>query len=154
MPSPKRLLSRLLFAWFAFVLGAVGYALLVGRRTVPTPHPEDDEIDIAVAFGELAFASTSAAFRGGRVSTSFGGGVLDLSAATMADGQATLRLEAIFGGGQLIVPDDWRVELRTRSVFGGVGEGRPSRERSDDAPLLTITGLALFGGWGVTGPNG
>jgi hypothetical protein len=154
MPSPKRLLPRLLLAWFVFVTGAVAYALAVGRRTVPTPHPGEDELDLAVAFTELSFASTSGTFRGGRVTTTFGGGVLDLSGATMDGGHATLRLETVFGGGQLIVPDGWRVETKLLCLFGGVGDGRPERERPDDAPVLTLTGLALFGGWGVTGPNG
>jgi hypothetical protein len=160
MPSPKRPISRLLLAWFAFVAGAVGYALIVGRRAVPASDPGDDELDLAVAFNELRFASTSGAFRGGRVTTTFGGGVLDLSGATMDGGHgghggvATLRLEAMFGGGQLIVPDGWRVESRVLGLFGGIGDGRHMGPLSDDAPALTLTGLALFGGWGVTGPLG
>lgn len=86
------------------------------------------------------------------MTTTFGGGTLDLSGATLADRCATLRLKALFGGGQLIVPDDWRVESRLAPVLEGVGDGRTARVRPDDAPVLTLTGLALFGGWGVTGP--
>jgi hypothetical protein len=150
MPSPRRWLSRLLFAWFVFVAGAAAYALVQGRRFVPAPNPEDDELDIVTSFSELAFASTAPAFRGGRVTTSFAGGVVDLSGATLADGHATLRLQALFGGGQLIVPAGWRVELRMLAIFGGVGDARGAGEPDDDAPVLTLTGLALFGGWGVT----
>jgi hypothetical protein len=88
------------------------------------------------------------------VAASFAGGVIDLSGATLDGGHATIRLEAMFGGGQLIVPAGWRVKLRVLTIFGGVADARGAGELPDDAPELTLTGLALFGGWAVTVAEG
>jgi hypothetical protein len=51
----------------------------------------------------LAFHSTSQAFRGGEVECWYGGGVIDLRDAQLAPEGATLRVRAIFGGGQIVV---------------------------------------------------
>ena len=59
-----RALSVLLFAGFAFMIGAVNYATANGRTTT-TPEPEADEIDLVATFGPLEYTSTANAFRGG-----------------------------------------------------------------------------------------
>jgi predicted membrane protein len=143
-----KLLSIFLFAWFVFVFGAVVYARLFGRTPVPQ-EPDADEVDLVATFGPLEYASTSSAFHGGAVTTWFGGGTVDLSGATLAPEGATLRVQALFGGGNLVVPEDWRVETRIVGIGGaGVQPGAASPE--SDAPTLRLEGVAIFGGWGVT----
>ncbi len=140
--------SILLLGWFAFVLGAVVYAKVMGRGAT-TPEPDADEIDLVATFGPLDFASTAQAFRGGRVTTWFGGGVLDLRKARLDPAGATLRANALFGGGNLVVPDDWRVETSLVGI-GGAGDGRPDGNPPEGGPTLRLEGIAIFGGWGVT----
>jgi len=146
--SLGRLLAALLFACVLFVLAAMGLAFVKRRNAVP-PEPDADEVDLVAAFGPLDFRSTSSAFRGGRVDTWFGGGVLDLRGATLDPMGATLEVNALFGGGNLVVPADWNVETRIMGI-GGVGDGRPDADRSPDAPTLRVEGIALFGGWGIS----
>ena len=144
-----RALSILLFGFAVFVLGAVAYAMVRARDST-TPAPDADEIDLVTTFSELKYASTAPSFRGGRVTTWFGGGMLDLRGARIDPGGATLRTQTVFGGGNLLVPDDWRVETKIVPIFGGVGDMRPDGNPPEGGPTLRLEGVAIFGGWGVT----
>ena len=150
--SIGRLVAALLFAWFVFVLAAMGLAFVKKRNVVPQ-EPDADEVDLVAAFGPLDFKSTSTAFRGGRVETWFGGGVIDLREATLDPMGATIEVNALFGGGSLIVPEDWNVETHVSGI-GGAGDGRPERDRAPEAPTLRVEGMALFGGWGISSEAG
>ncbi len=143
-----KLLSLLFLAWFAFVFGAVIYARLFGRTPVPQ-EPDADEVDLVATFGPLEHTSTATAFSGGDVTTWFGGGTVDLTGATLAPGGATLRVHALFGGGNLVVPEGWRVETQIVGI-GGAGVQPGAAAPEPDAPTLRLEGVAIFGGWGVT----
>jgi predicted membrane protein len=145
-------LLRVAFSLFAalivFMVGAAVYARLMGREST-VPEPDADEIDLVATFGPMEYHSTAESFRGGKVTTWFGGGTLDLRNAKLDPAGATIRTSTLFGGGNLIVPDDWRVETALVGI-GGAGDGRPSGNPPAGAPTLRLEGLALFGGWGVT----
>lgn len=143
-----RIGAGILIGWFIFVLVAMGLAFLK-RRDAVEQEPDADEVDLVAAFGPLDFRSTATAFRGGEVDTWFGGGVLDLRGATLDPAGATLEVNALFGGGNLVVPDDWNVELSVAGL-GGVSDGREWHPRSPDAPTIRVEGLAMFGGWVVS----
>ncbi len=146
--SILRAISVVLFAWFTFMIGAAIYAA-VKRRDVVAPDPAADEVDLVANFGPLEFHSESGAFRGGSVTTMFGGGEVDLRDATLDPAGATLHVTTLFGGGSLIVPESWNVETKLVGV-GGVGDMRPKVERAADAPTLRLEGTNVFGGWGIT----
>lgn len=143
-----RILSMLLLGWAAFVAVAAVLAARK-RREVVEQDPAADEIDLVASFGPLEFHSEAGRFRGGTVTTWFGGGQLDLRDATLDPDGATLRMNALFGGGNLVVPETWHVETHLVGI-GGVGDGRPKVERPADAPTLRLEGTAIFGGWGIT----
>jgi hypothetical protein len=143
-----RALSFLLLGWFLFVIGAAAYAASK-RREVPPPDPKADEVDLVATFAPLEFHSESGAFRGGTVTTMFGGGSVDLRDATLDPAGATLHVNALFGGGNLVVPETWNVETKLVGI-GGAGDGRPKADRAEDAPTLRIEGTAIFGGWGIS----
>lgn len=143
-----RAFSMLLLGWFMFVMGAAIYAA-IKRREVTEPDPAADEVDLVATFAPLEFRSESGAFRGGTITTWFGGGQVDLRDATLDPAGATLHMNALFGGGNLIVPDTWNVETSLVGI-GGAGDARPKSERAADAPTLRIDGTAIFGGWGIS----
>ena len=60
-----------------------------------------------------------------------------------------LSTRALFGGGRLIVPESWNVDLRMTAVFGGSADVRPAYDRAPDAPTLVVYGFAVFGGFAV-----
>lgn len=146
----RRALSLVLLAWFCFVLYSVATAVR-RRAEVPSelPDADADELRLVTVFDELRFRSTAHALRHASVETRFGGGILDLRDATLDSAGATLEVTSIFGGGQLIVPETWRITTDVKGT-GGVGDSRPARDLPADAPHLTIEGLAMFGGWGIT----
>jgi predicted membrane protein len=86
-------------------------------------------------------------FRGGKVSNIFGGTEIDLTHATLPEGQTELTIDCIFGGITLIVPDDWKIILNINSVMGGFSDKRLRiGQSSDPGKVLIIRGSAIFGG--------
>ncbi len=130
------------------IASAIGAAFLKGRLESHA-EPGDDEIDYVAIFEGRDLGSTATSFRGGSVLTWYGGGTLDLRAATLDPGGATLDLRALFGGFRLVVPETWRVDLSVVGIFGGVGDARDQGQVALDAPTLRLTGFAIFGGAGV-----
>lgn len=131
----------------ASVLGTIA-ASAAKRRIVPLEAPDADEIRVTAIFEPMTFRSTATSFRGGTVDCWYGGGVLDLRDAVLDPAGARLRVRAIFGGGQILVPAAWQVSSHVVGI-GGLGDARPRVERTPDAPSLTIEGLAIFGGFAV-----
>ena len=110
--------------------------------------PEADEIRLSAIFEPISFRSTSTKFRGGSVECWYGGGAVDLRDAVVDPAGAQLRVRAIFGGGQILVPETWQVAARVRGI-GCLADTRPQVERGPDAPHLTIEGIVVFGGFAV-----
>jgi hypothetical protein len=139
-----------LIGLFALVMGgAAAAALAAKQRIVPVDDPNADEVALVAIFAPIMFHSTSGAFRGGTLDCWYGGGIVDLRDATLDPAGAHLEIKTVFGGAQILVPDSWRVE----STVTGVGAAQDIRAKSDrpvTAPLLTLSGLAVFGGVGVS----
>jgi hypothetical protein len=134
----------------ALVVASLVGAWAASRRRQPGgDDPEADEIHLLAAVEPLGFTSRAAAFRGGTVEAWYGGGLIDLREATLDPAGARLTIRTVFGGFEIVVPESWRVVSEVRGI-GGLGDGRPHIERPDDAPTLTIDGIAIFGGIGIT----
>lgn len=144
-----RFVAVIVAAFVATMIGSAIAARMMKERVVPIDDPSADAVALAAIFGPLDFKSTATAFRGGTVECWYGGGVIDLRGATLAPDGAHLELRAVFGGAQIVVPDDWRVTTRVLGI-GGAGDARPAADRGPDAPHLTIEGIAIFGGAGIT----
>ncbi len=137
--------------WAAFLLvSALGTvaAALAKRRVLVVDAPDADEVHLSAILAPIAFESSATAFRGGTIDTWYGGGIIDLRRAVLDPLGAHLRVRAIFGGAQLVVPEEWRV-VSTVVGIGGVGDDRRT-DQPEGAPTLTIEGRVLFGGFGVT----
>ena len=117
-------------------------------RIVSVDEPEADEVAVTAFFEPIHFRSTARKFRGGTVDCWYGGGAIDLRDAVLDEAGAHLKVRAIFGGGQILVPETWQVGSSVLGI-GGLADTRPQVERADDAPRLTIEGVAIFGGFAV-----
>jgi len=111
---------------------------------------QDDYIDEVAIFGGGDRIITSKNFRGGKVTSIFGGSALHLKHAKMAPGKQKLDVFFLFGGSEIIVPADWNVKVEVVSIFGGFSDKRyvrkPEENAENDVSSLTIKGLVLFGG--------
>ena len=144
-----RLLRLIVIGWIVGMVAAAIAAMSVKRRLVPTTDESADEITAVAIFGPLAFHSTSTAFRGGEIECWYGGGVIDLRDATLAPEGATLRIRAIFGGGQILVPASWKVVSRVTGL-GGVQDIRAAQGHAAIDPELVIEGMLVAGGFAVS----
>ena len=109
-------------------------------------------LNIVAIFSGSRRAIDSKDFRGGDVVAVFGGVRLDLHNAGMAVDQAYLEINAVFGGVEIRVPENWSVTMKGTGVFGGFDDKtvHPKADPNVKTPELVITGSAVFGGTSVT----
>ncbi len=146
--SIRRLIRLVVVGWIAsMIIGAI--AAMQAKRTIGQDTEESaDEFTASSIFGPLAYHSTAQHLREGRLECWYGGGVLDLRDAVLAPDGATLRVRAVFGGGQILVPTNWRVVTSIRGL-GGIQDSRPMQGRAENAPELSIEGIVYAGGFAV-----
>lgn len=84
--------------------------------------------------------------------TILGGANFDLTEATFAAPVVTIKVFAVMGGVEIIVPDGVAVEVDGFALMGGfdngVGDAAPP-----GAPVVRVTGFALMGGVSVRPPK-
>lgn len=148
-------MRRLLFLAGLAALAVPPIAAAYVKQQRPSVGGEgSDEVDLVTIFDGRDFRSTATAFRGGKVLCWYGGGLLDLTGATLDPAGARLAITCIFGGMEVRLPLDWHVDLRTTGIFGGAGDARPTAGAAAiDGPTLVIESTNVFGGFGITGPR-
>ncbi len=110
---------------------------------------------------ELVFAVMGGATRKGRwmpartnVALSIMGGTkLDFREAALGPGVTEVRVFAIMGGTEIVVPPGIHVESHGIGIMGGFDHFSDYQEGSEDAPVLRVTGLAMMGGVEITVRN-
>ena len=112
-------------------------------RHMSSGDSNDDEIDEVSVFSGTEKKYSSQAFKGGKVTTLFGGTDLDLRETTLTEG-ASIDVFTMFGGTELTVPEDWNVQLDATALLGGIGDER--KVISSDGPKIRIKGFVMFGG--------
>ena len=99
----------------------------------------EDSPSLFALMGQAHSVSHSANFRGGNMTSVMGGSRLDLREAKMAPGEeATLDVFGVMGEVEILVPEDWVVDVRATPVMGGVKDSRPFRRfagERDDADV-------------------
>lgn len=142
------------WAFWPVVLILVGVGFIFRQRQTPvssTPtNVSGGSFVHTDVFGGGDRRYDSEVFKGGQMTAIFGGGKLDLKQAKLPPEGASLDVTAIFGGYEVFVPADWRVDLRTTAIFGGASDERRAAV-PQSGPALTVTGTVLFGGLSVKG---
>jgi predicted membrane protein len=90
----------------------------------------------------------TADFRGANSTAVMGAVELDLRGAKIADSPAVMDVFALWGGIELTVPPEWKVEIQVVPILGGVENKARSTTPSPGAPeqVLIVRGTALMGG--------
>ncbi|MBP1629030.1 MAG: hypothetical protein H6Q00_3505, partial [Holophagaceae bacterium] len=107
------------------ILVAIGIFVVLGalkrHRGVPPElkHSEDFLQGTAILSG-FKQRVTSAAFKGGEVTAIMGGFEVDLRPACIAQESVRLDIFALFGGGEIRVPEGWNVVIQATAIAGGV----------------------------------
>ena len=113
---------------------------------------DDNFINDLNIFGGHERKINTGAFKGGKITSIFGGGTYDLSYSQLAPGIHILDMVNVFGGSKLIVPSDWDIKIEIVAVFGGFGDKRqnlPTLTEKSSKQLI-IKGVAIFGGGEIT----
>jgi predicted membrane protein len=87
-------------------------------------------------------------FRGGDATAVMGAVELDLRASKIAGPPAVLDVFALWGGIEISVPTDWKVDIQVVPILGGVENKARSVAPATGGPeqILTVRGTALMGG--------
>jgi len=86
-------------------------------------------------------------FAGGEITAIFGGFEIDLRQVTMKHESARIDVFALFGGGEILVPEGWDVSVLVSAVAGGVEDKTINLPTAAGGrPKLLVTGTVMFGG--------
>ncbi len=82
-----------------------------------------------------------------------GGIQLDLTTATLSSREVVIRVVAVMGGVEVIVPPDIAVMVDGLGLMGGFDEAPSTQAPAPGAPLVRVTGVAIMGGVSVRRPK-
>lgn len=113
-------------------------------------YTPDGQIHFDCVFDGIDTVHPAGTFKGGKISTIFGGVKLDLRNTTLPQGDTFLTADTVFGGIVLKVPSDWNVEIRNDRFLGAFVDKRYSRPSFTDpgsnGSRLIIMSETIFGG--------
>lgn len=111
----------------------------------PLPLNEDGKrISCSVIFGGDEYIYRGETFHGARLEATFGGIRLDLRNAVINEDEE-IDIRTYFGGVELFVPTAVNIEIKSRSLMGGVGN-EVTKCADPNAPCLHIIASNIFGG--------
>ncbi|MBN2174108.1 MAG: hypothetical protein JW731_08255 [Bacteroidales bacterium] len=86
-------------------------------------------------------------FRGGKITSIFGGSEIDLTGSELAEGNNTIDVFYLFGGSSIKVPENWVVTNKVTSILGGFSDKRVIKGKAETtSKSLVIRGFVMFGG--------
>jgi predicted membrane protein len=144
-----------LWTLWPLFLAAVGAMIVVrslrnsGTATSePGPVPEADRdasLNSFAFMSETTRRSTSTDLHGGEVTAIMAGAQIDLRGASSAGGQVVIDVFTIWGGIDVIIPDDWTVVCEVTAILGGFDD----KTRPPIGPATTklvVRGFVIMGG--------
>jgi lia operon protein LiaF len=87
-----------------------------------------EQVAYSSVFGDLSLRLLSPNFRGGTVSTVFGDTLIDLSSATLADGENRLKLSGVFGDVRILLAPSMAYAISATSLFGAIQAAGQKRD--------------------------
>lgn len=151
----------LIAAGLAMILGRTPLRFRLGTTFIPKSGsssssadtnipPEAGAFTASATFGGVERRVSVNNFKGGTVSAFFGGVELDFRGADIEGEEATIYVDVLFGGIELVVPERWTVLHEGQSMFAGYSdETRPPLPDVPGAPpkkRLILRGHIVFGG--------
>ena len=145
----RKLKQVIMWIVVAQVVGWIVGQMIAKRMT--KGDESSDEFQVAAVMGGKKFESHARDLKSGSAITSMGGIEIDLRDATLDSGGARLELKTTMGGIQVIVPNDWAVDVDKKSLAGGFDvKVTPLEDLPEDAPKLHVHAVTRMGGGLVT----
>jgi predicted membrane protein len=140
------------FFWPALFI-VIGVVLLINSKSIVkkldySTTNKADYIDYTNIFSGAERQLITENFQGGKITSIFGGGEVDLTRSSLAPGENIIEITCIFGGTTIIVPESWSVILDITPILGGFSDARKIRGDviKDNTRTLIIRGTVIFGG--------
>jgi len=139
--------AGVLLAWHSNEIreGRRGFSL--GSTLSSNASAADRSLSSVAIFGGIERRVEGTIVEGGSLVAFFGGFKIDLSRADVDGDRAIIDASAVFGGGEIIIPEWWKVSVEGLGIFGGYVDKTRFIPRAD-RPVKTIIvrGAAIFGG--------
>ncbi|MBP1971778.1 putative membrane protein [Virgibacillus natechei] len=130
---------------FPLIFIFIGFIIIFTRvNREKTPHTNSD-LNTFALFSGAEIKSQSKNFRGGSVTTVFGGAEIDLRDAVIADG-ATIDLTTVMGGASIMLPENVHVEVSGIPILGGWENTTRKPREDDEVVVLKLNCLTILGG--------
>lgn len=111
----------------------------------------EDFIKVSSIFSGYEERIKSNNFKGGEITTLFGAASLDLRNSNIALEGAELTMTAIFGGIELIVPDNCVVYTKGTPFLGGIeNKVKGNIDKKEILPIVKVNYFVMFGGIEIT----
>ena len=88
----------------------------------PIDAKEMEYFDEVNVFGGSEKKVSIKNFRGGRITSIFGGSEIDLTGSELAEGIQVIEVFYVFGGSSLKVPENWVVTNKVAAILGGFSD--------------------------------
>jgi predicted membrane protein len=134
-----------IWRFWPIALILIGLSILTQHHGKPVPKSDADDISGSTIFGSINKKINSKQFKGGNLSALFGGVEIDLKDSTLDESGAIINVSTTFGGTELKIPNDWPLDIRSTTIFGGV-ENKTDNPVSREGKRLTIKASTIFGG--------
>jgi len=135
--------------FWPLILVIVGVAFILNRGSLSSSfgatEQNENYFDDVNIFGGGDKRFVSHQLEGGKVMNLFGGATIDLRDSIPVP-NAEIHVHTVFGGCEVIVPEDWNVKIEVFSLFGGFSDERKSAVVTPDSPRVVIKGFTIFGG--------
>ena len=144
-------LTHMRSSW-PFLLVVIGgfliWRALTPRRDPVAPEVSSSQLSEFAVMGGVHRVVESSDFRGGEATAIMGAVELDLRGCTIATPPAVIDVFALWGGIEITVPPEWKVDMKAMPILGGFENKARSTVRDGSAPVqeLVIRGTALMGG--------
>jgi predicted membrane protein len=130
---------------FPILLIFIGISTLAKAFTFKKNTGDGTVLSETTIFSGLEKVITDQAFESGSLMTFFGAIDLDFRKAKMAEQGAVIDVLIGFGGGEIKVSSDVRVEMEVTALFGGSEDKHTILEGVKPTQTLRIKGYVLFG---------
>ena len=149
--------------FWPILLIAVGVFIIfrhgLGRRQPGQPdfhHKEENDEEFIDEFNIFSGSERKISiknFKGGKITSIFGGSEIDLTDAELSSETNVIELFYMFGGSSLTVPNNWSVINKVTSILGGFSDKRSvsTSGQNDPKKTLILKGFVMFGGGDIKG---
>jgi predicted membrane protein len=140
------------FIWPVAIIGFGLYMILRPKKKDnfwgADTNSDEAFFDATAIFGGVKKNIITKDFKGGDITSIFGGSEIILSQADI-NGSAVLDVTTIFGGSKIIVPSNWSVRSDDlTAILGGFEDKRAIMANASPDPnkVLILKGMVMFGG--------